>query len=1112
MQKQFKIWIIGLSLVLILFTIACEDDFEEIPNEPKVETVDVNVVNGSTVIASGGIVNDGGSSIEERGICIGTSEKPTIDDLKLIAAVETNQFETETSELSASTVYYARAYARNSFGIGYGNMLTFNTPNGMPMLETIAIDSITSNTAKGYGVVIDSGGFKITRAGVCWDTLAEPEIDNSFAYDSVVTDSFAVDLTNLHYNKLYYARAFAENENGVSYGESIEFTTNNGLPTVTTANISNATAISVTSGGEVTDENGYQVTARGVCWSNTPNPDLTNAHTENGTGTGTFVSQVEGLEVDQTYYLRAYATNEAGTAYGNELNFTTNSLGITLTTSEIVNITAISAQSGATIENTSAFEITDKGLCINTTGTPTMQDIVISSGSGNESFNQTITDLAYETDYFVRAFATNQAGTAYGNELSFITLDGIPELTTFEVTDITPTDAMGSGQIDDLEGLSMLEKGLCWNTNGDPAISDDKIESTAPNSDISGLLSPLNLSTTYFVRTYTTTEAGTGYGNEVSFTVGGLPAIEITGTSNITGVGFSVDGTVSSDGGFPVLDKGVCWSTSQNPDLDDNTLSAGNGTDAFTLDITGLDLSTSYYVRSYAENDAGISYSAQITVTTTNGYPELSTNSISNITGNSATSGGQIQSNGGFTISAQGVCWSTSENPTISNAHTTQTAGSNSFTSQIINLDLATTYFVRAYATNETGTAYGQSESFITDDGVISLTTTTATNILAASFESGGSIIDAGGLAVTEKGLCWSTSIEPTIADNFTTEGSSSDDFTTQVTDLNYATTYYVRAYATNANGTFYGNEIEVLTDDGIIQLTTAEITNITGTSANSGGNITDNGGLEITARGVCWSENSNPTLNDSYTIDGVGSGIFISDITGLEKGTVYFVKAYAINAVDTSYGNTQTFTTEAPDGPGAEVIDIDGNIYSTVWIGGQNWMAENLKTHTYNNSVPIELNYHEWDVTTTGAYTWYDNSSTNEDSLGCLYNWYAVETNNLCPDGWHVPSVEEWNQLRDYVGSQGYSGEEGTALKSINGWWFNNSSIEGVDAFGFNAGPTGYRSDDGVFSSPWSTYFWTNEGGASSAESKYISHLSSELNETGSAIKKGYSIRCIKD
>ena len=371
MQKQFKILIIGLLSILILFVIACEDDFEEMPNAPKVETISTNVINGSTVMVSGKIIENGGSALEEKGICISTSPDPAIDDLKLVESSDSDEYEVEVGELDASTEFYVRAYARNSFGIGYGSELTFTTPNGMPILESIAIDSITSISAKAHGAVIDSGGFTITKAGFCWDTLPEPDLDDSYAYDSVLTDSFSIDLTDLRFNKQYYARAFAENENGISFGEVLTFTTANGLPTVSTKNISNITAISASSGGMISNNGGYAVTNRGVCWSQQSNPTITDSHTTDGSGSGDYTSQIENLEVDKTYYVRAYATNEAGTSYGEEINFTTNNLGITITTSPITNITAISANSGGSIENNSAFDITAKGLCINTSGTPT---------------------------------------------------------------------------------------------------------------------------------------------------------------------------------------------------------------------------------------------------------------------------------------------------------------------------------------------------------------------------------------------------------------------------------------------------------------------------------------------------------------------------------------------------------------------------------------------------------------------------------------------------------------------------------------------------------------------------------------------------------------------
>lgn len=102
-------------------------------------------------------------------------------------------------------------------------------------------------------------------------------------------------------------------------------------------------------------------------------------------------------------------------------------------------------------------------------------------------------------------------------------------------------------------------------------------------------------------------------------------------------------------------------------------------------------------------------------------------------------------------------------------------------------------------------------------------------------------------------------------------------------------------------------------------------------------------------------------------------------------------------------------------------VIDIDGNSYRTVIIGNQEWMAQNLRTTTYNDGTPIynAREFFDWEVCTTGAYVWYNNAISYKDTYGALYNWYAVETGRLCPDGWRVPSSEDWEELTDYLGGQ---------------------------------------------------------------------------------------------
>ena len=190
------------------------------------------------------------------------------------------------------------------------------------------------------------------------------------------------------------------------------------------------------------------------------------------------------------------------------------------------------------------------------------------------------------------------------------------------------------------------------------------------------------------------------------------------------------------------------------------------------------------------------------------------------------------------------------------------------------------------------------------------VTTSAATQISYTTATSGGELTNEGGAHVTIKGVCWNTSAEPTIANNKTTENGGAGAFTSNLTQLTPNTLYYVRAYGTNVAGTGYGNQISFTTNQlNVPVLTTTDITAITQTTAVSGGNITDDKGSSVTVRGVCWTTSENPTTSDSKTADGSGTGSFTSNITGLNAGMTYYVRAYATNSAGTAYGNQQSFT-----------------------------------------------------------------------------------------------------------------------------------------------------------------------------------------------------------
>lgn len=189
------------------------------------------------------------------------------------------------------------------------------------------------------------------------------------------------------------------------------------------------------------------------------------------------------------------------------------------------------------------------------------------------------------------------------------------------------------------------------------------------------------------------------------------------------------------------------------------------------------------------------------------------------------------------------------------------------------------------------------------------LSTTEITDITNTTATSGGIITDDKGFAVTSRGVCWSTNENPSIRDNKTENGAGGGSFISSINDLKPGTRYYVRSYATNSKGTGYGMAMSFTTNYDPI-LTTKEITEITHTTATSGGNITDDGGVYITARGVAWSKSEKPSISDSKTDDGEGMGSFTSKIVDLDPNSTYYVRAYATNSVGTVYGNQFVFKT----------------------------------------------------------------------------------------------------------------------------------------------------------------------------------------------------------
>ena len=387
------------------------------------------------------------------------------------------------------------------------------------------------------------------------------------------------------------------------------------------------------------------------------------------------------------------------------------------------------------------------------------------------------------------------------------------------------------------------------------------------------------------------------------------------------------------------------------------------------------------------------------------------------------------------------------------------------------------------------------------------------TDITTTSAISGGNITSDGGGPVTARGVCWNTNTNPTVNDFKTVDGRGAGSFISNLTGLQPEMVYYVKAYATNKAGTTYGFETAFTTVPITPILTTAEVTDITTNSVSSGGDITSDRGLAVTARGVCWSSNldSLPTLKDPHTNDGDGIGSFVSTVTGLEPKTRYHLRAYATNSGGTSYGSRKIFTTRPvdkilfnPDLTYGTLTDIDNNTYKTIQIGTQTWMAENLKTTRLNDGTPIALitNDSIWSRTHEPAYCiWYNGI------YGAIYNFYTVQTEKLCPTGWHVPSKEELEILSEYLGGASVAGGK---LKETGTDHWPEPNEGATNSSGFTALPGGMRSIQGFYSFIGGNGRWWRNSEADIFDLHYSSG-SINLN-IGCSYNCGMTVRCIKD
>ena len=1014
------------------FSIRCLKDFF-----PTLNTTDASAIEATTATSGGYITDQGGSPVTLRGVCWNTSANPTATDYHTSDGAGTGSFTSSLTGLAPVTLYHIRAYATSADGTFYGEdksfttaafvcgssaltvnhfstdsvapvdkMLTYGTvsttlfggtkcaitQNLGADHQATAIDDVTEASAGWYWQFNRKQGYKhdgSTRTpSSAWNTTT----DNSATWQAA-NDPCTMELgptwriptysewtaadangywTNMggpwasvlklhpagylqNFNGSLAARGstgyyWSNTQSSATAGWSLYFTDNQcdlsnlykaygfGVrcikdlyPTLTTTDASGITATTATSGGNITDQGGSEVTARGVCWGTSANPTTALAtKTSDGTGTGTFTSELTGLIPNTTYHVRAYATNTQGTSYGEDKTFATT---VFICGTSPLSINHVTSNGVAPVDKTVTY-----GTVITTLFGETKCAITQNLGADHQA---TVVDDATEASAgWYWQFNRKQGYKADCANGSACFIPSSPAWNT------TP------------DNLSST-----WEAVKDPCT--------------------LELGTGWRIPTSTEWTSADALWNNYSDTYASVLKLHAAGTLSLSG------GSLGDRGSY-----GTYWSNTQSDASNSWSLNLGGWYSAINVNYKTY----GFPVRCVRD-----------------WFPILTTTDASEITATTATSGGNITSQGASALTARGVCWSTSTNPTTTGSHTSDGAGTGIFTSNITGLAPITTYYVRAYATNNEGTSYGNEVSFttawacgsllsknhVTAGGVAPVDKTVTYGTVSTTLFGGINCAITQNLGATNQASSatdateasagwywqfnrkqgykhdgttrtpasawitsisetshWTTATDPCTLELGTswrlptdTEWTSAD---ANGSWANYNNTYAsvlklhaagmlsvsigsllsrgslglywssVQNEATNGrslrfdistSAPYNGSKVNAMSvrcvKDLLPTLTTTAVTSITGITASSGGTITDQGGSAITVRGVCWSTSTNPTTAlATKTSDGQGTGTFTSSITGLAGSTTYYVRAYATNSDGTAYGNEVSFTT----------------------------------------------------------------------------------------------------------------------------------------------------------------------------------------------------------
>lgn len=511
-----------------------------------------------------------------------------------------------------------------------------------------------------------------------------------------------------------------------------------------------------------------------------------------------------------------------------------------------------------------------------------------------------------------------------------------PELDRVTVSDITISSAALSSAVSKAGNQDIGEHGFLYSEKeGDTdgvKTSSGAIDPTQPTPvGFVEAVSGLKVNTTYYVRSYAVTPMGTVYGEESSFKTLSIvqPGIRTDGSEGVTHNFARLRGTVTSQGTYAITQYGIVWSTAANPTVSLTTKVAVNTNvstfpTSFSANAESLSPATTYNFRAYVIANNVVTYGANMTFRTGDiQQPGIRTDASSQITVNSARLSGTVLTKGTFPITEYGICWGTGANPTTAGSKFTQRGDvatvPASFATTASGLNANTVYYYRAYVISNNVTTYGADQSFRTSAVVQpQITTGGVGGITINSARLDGTLTAAGSYPISEYGVCWGTSANPTTSNPKASQSGNVTSFPRSFTftagGLNAVTTYHYRAYVIANGVTTYGSNQTFRTADPVPPRVTT-VGAVWTTSFRFDGRIDEGGSYGISEYGICYATNTNnPTTADSKLSTSRNPGSYpfsysftLSSVTG---GVGYFYRAYVISNGVTYYGQVGSIST----------------------------------------------------------------------------------------------------------------------------------------------------------------------------------------------------------